>query len=543
MKITFLGHAGALIETDDVRLVCDPWFSEGGAFLSGWHQLPDNSACAGLMADATHVYVSHDHEDHFDADVLNALDPSVRLLMPDYPLPSWHRLVEGLRGPAPTLLQDGEVFEAGSLRLRLVLSPTPRHQDSALVIEDTATGQVVVNLNDCQVDRAQLRMLRRLYPRVDVVMAQFSGATWFPFAYSFPPEQAAAASAAKKANSLRRWTRYMRALKPRAAVAFAGPPILLDPSLTPHFFDPASIFTTPPDLLRWLEQEQPDLASRCVAPLPGDVLEVATARLTPDAGIREEFDWARLPEYTERYARRRASAVARVLAAHPDPRNDLFDDFARHFEALFQVAEKACREVGAVVAFDVRGPGGGTWFVDFPELRVRRGDPDDTPHDYRFTLESRFVPAVLRGEMNWEEFFFSFRFSAWRPSLDAYNEELMSVLRCSAPDDLAAYTAQLDRVRERTPGTFRLETGAGSFTVPDTCPHVGAKLGAEDYDPEQNTIVCPQHGWRFEVPSGHCLNGRARLDITPSAPEPAPAAEDHSPTGTRQEKEAHHDRP
>ncbi|MEW2514655.1 MBL fold metallo-hydrolase [Streptomyces sp. NPDC046870] len=524
MKITFLGHAGALIETDEVRLVCDPWFSETGAFLAGWHQLPDNSACAGLLDGATHVYVSHDHEDHFDADVLAALDPSVRLLMPDYRLPGWHRLVSALPGPAPTLLGDGEVFEAGSLRLRLVMSPMAQHQDSALVIEDTATGQVVVNLNDCQVDRTQLRMLRRLYPRIDVVMAQFSGATWFPFAYSFPAEEAAEAAARKRTNSMRRWARYMRALDPRTAVAFAGPPILLDPALTPHFFDPASIFTTPPELLRWLEAEHPGLAARCVAPLPGDVLDVGPAALTPDARIRQDFDWARLEEYTERYARRRAPAIERVLAARPEPRADLFDAFREHFQALFRSAEKTCRAVDAVVGFDIRGAGGGFWLVDFRRLRVwRGGDPEDAGHDYRFTLDSRFLPPILSGESTWEEFFFSFRFTAWRPSVEAYNEELMSVLRRSSPGDLAEHAAQLDRARRQPGGTFRLTTAEGTYLVEDTCPHMGARLQAEDHDPGQNVVVCPQHGWRFEVPGGRCLNGRARLGIVPASPEGADA--------------------
>jgi UDP-MurNAc hydroxylase len=529
MKIQFLGHAGVRIETDDVRLVCDPWFSERGAFLSGWHQLPDNSACAGATEDATHVYVSHDHQDHFDADVINALDPSVRLLMPDYPSPGWHRLVGSLRGPVPTLLADGEVVTAGSsLRLRLITSPTPRHQDSALVIEDNATGQVVVNLNDCQVDRDQLLMIRRLYPRIDAVLAQFSGATWFPFAYSFPQQEQIEAAARKKTNSLRRWTRYMQALNPRRAVAFAGPPILLDPALTPHFFGPSSVFSTPVELQEWLEEEHPALAARCLAPLPGDVLDLDDGRLLPNQEIRETFDWADLEGYAEEYARRRAPAIESELAAHPHPEGSLFDDFAAHFEDLFRVGEKTCRAVDAVVGFEILGPGGGHWLVDFRQLRVEQvAALDQVDHQYRFTLESRFLPAIFRAEMSWEEFFFSFRFRAWRPSLDSYNEELMSVLRCSAPDDLVEYTAQLERVRQRGSGSFRLETGDGAYLVPDTCPHNGARLSAEDYDPAHNQIVCPQHGWRYALPTGRCLNGRAQLDVVPAGPDgPSPETEE-----------------
>lgn len=516
MKITFLGHAGLLVEAEGIRLVCDPWFSPGGAFLSGWHQLPDNGHVAHLVGTATHVYVSHDHQDHFDADVLAALDPTVTLLMPDYPLPSWRRLTRTLQAPAPTLLGDDEVFTAGPLRLRLIISPTPRHQDSALVIEDTVSGEVVINLNDCQVDRDQLRTMRERHPRVDVVLAQFSGATWFPFAYSFDEAEQATAAERKKLNSMRRWEGYMRALEPRTAVAFAGPPALLDPELAPHFLSSTSVFTTPPQLLDWLRAEHPELAARTEAPLPGDILDVTSGAVVEDPEVRSDFDWSDLPPYLEKYALRRAPAIAAVLADHPAPAGDLYPEFAAHFTGLFDEGEVLCRAVDAVVAFDVHGPGGGFWLVDFRDLSVRQGKDEDTDkHDYRFTVHSRFLPHLLAGEASWEEFFFSFRFSAWRPGIAAYNEELMSVLRCSTPGDLAEYLHQLERRRNRRAGTFRLQTAAGTFAVSDTCPHLGGRLGPEDYDADLDAVVCPQHGWRFSLPSGDCANGRAVLGVAP----------------------------
>lgn len=243
---------------------------------------------------------------------------------------------------------------------------------------------------------------------------------------------------------------------------------------------------------------------------------MASGELTADPKIREEFDWDDLPAYTEAYARRRAPAIAEVLARHPAPRSSLYEEFTAHFTALFQAGERLCRAVDAVVAFDVQGPGGGFWLVDFRSLRVSEGSgPTTDPHDYRFTLPSRFVPDILDGGMSWEEFFFSFRFTAWRPGIGAYNEELMSVLRCSAPDDLAEY---LDRTaQDREPGEFRLEAASGTYLVSDTCPHLGARLGPQDYDPELESVVCPQHGWRFALPDGACSNGRARLGVTPQS--------------------------
>ncbi|GGK16343.1 putative Rieske 2Fe-2S iron-sulfur protein [Pilimelia terevasa] len=516
MKITFLGHAGVHIAAGATRLVCDPWFSAHGAFLGGWHPLPDNGDCAPLVDDATHVYVSHGHEDHLDRDVLASLPAGVPVFLPHFRRPGWRRLLRALgRGLDVQPLVDGAVVEAGQLRLRLVLSPTARHEDSALVVEDRVTGLVAVNLNDCQLDADQLRAIRAAYPRVDVALSQYSGATWFPFAYDFPVADRVAAAAQKKMNSMRRWHRAMSILQPNTAIAFAGPPMPLDPALTPFFFGPDSIFTTPSELRDWLDATDPDLSRRCHIPMPGDVLDLDGEVFVPDPdGPR--LDWADLNAYVTEYAKRRAPAIEAQLAALPSPTPDLFARFAGHFGRLFVAAPSVCRGVDALVAFDITGAHGGCWLVDFRRLEVTAssdgfGDAGTRP-DYRFGIDSRFLPTILSGGMSFEDFFFSFRFRASRPSIGAYNEELMSVLRFSNPADLVFYGRSLDQEQQPT-SSFRLCTPLGTYDVPDRCPHNGARLGPEDYQPGDHTVVCGQHGWRFRLPSGECLNGRATLAV------------------------------
>jgi hypothetical protein len=63
-------------------------------------------------------------------------------------------------------------------------------------------------------------------------------------------------------------------------------------------------------LLDWLEEENPGLAKRTEAPLPGDVLDVASGSVTRDAGMHSSFDWSDLrptSRSTRRAARRRSS--------------------------------------------------------------------------------------------------------------------------------------------------------------------------------------------------------------------------------------------
>jgi L-ascorbate metabolism protein UlaG (beta-lactamase superfamily) len=58
MRITHLGHAAVLVETDDARILIDP-----GNLSAAWHQLTDLDA----------VLVTHQHPDHLDPDHVGAL--------------------------------------------------------------------------------------------------------------------------------------------------------------------------------------------------------------------------------------------------------------------------------------------------------------------------------------------------------------------------------------------------------------------------------------------------------------------------------------
>ena len=65
MQVTLINHACVKIAIGDAVILCDPWLS-GPAFNNGWDLLIKTPLTLDeVMAGVTHIWVSHEHPDHF----------------------------------------------------------------------------------------------------------------------------------------------------------------------------------------------------------------------------------------------------------------------------------------------------------------------------------------------------------------------------------------------------------------------------------------------------------------------------------------------
>ncbi|MGH7620836.1 MAG: MBL fold metallo-hydrolase, partial [Gemmatimonadaceae bacterium] len=372
MRVMSLGHAGLLIEAAGVRIACDPWLSERGAFLGGWFQLPQNHHLKSQLIDGglDVLYVSHGHLDHFDLDTLRDLPRDLTLVVASFPSRPWVEQVRAL-GFREVLFLDGEKTAevAPGVHVQVITEDSAYFADSALIVE--ADGQVLVNLNDCHISEPQAARIVERHPRIAAVFAQFSGANWYPFVYDFPEQVRIEAARNKVQNSFLRWKRYMDGLQPAWAVPFAGPPALLDPDTRRYLDGPDSIFPLPPALISWLAVNDPPLCDRTLPLLPGDWLHLPDGRVERDEAMHAEFAWDRLASYIDRYVERMAPAIAAAIASFPWPRDSLFSRFSAYFQGMLAAGPRLATRVDARVLFDIEGDGGGRWLVDFRELAVR----------------------------------------------------------------------------------------------------------------------------------------------------------------------------
>ncbi|MBD2898268.1 putative Rieske 2Fe-2S iron-sulfur protein [Actinomadura sp. RB99] len=509
--VTFIGHAGVSVHARAFHLLADPWLAPTGAFIGAWHQYPRNDHLdTDRLLAADWVAVSHEHLDHFDPWVIGRLPRRTRILIPRYPGPAFReRMAEAAGSRQVIEIEPWEKFPLDNRGSWITVIPelSPMCHDAAFLI--VADGRGILHCNDARLTAAQARRAKHLAGgRLDLMALQTSGASWHPICYEYPAEEMAKVSMDKRVSKLRAAQRLVRQTQPELAVPFAGPPCFLDGEvdhLNWVLGQRDGAFCDPEVSAEWLREHLPRQRWECFK--PGDTVDLDTGGIVRDP-VSAEFSFAddERPAYLKQYAEDRKELIEGVLAEYPEPGPDLFARFTAHFEHLGSLSDYFLRQIAMLVRFEITGPNGGVWDVDFsPEgLTVGEASPDARPH-YRITTAGRWLDSVLTGRMAWEDLLISFRLSLYRDP-DVYNDYLVGLLKhANAPalNAVEAYETGRDESERIT-----VEWAGGCYDIPRYCPHAGEDLsvGAVIRDGQ---VHCLAHNFAFDLATGSCVNARA----------------------------------
>ncbi len=529
MQITFLGHAGFLVETSQALILMDPWLSREGAFASGWMQFPRNhhlapEVRARLVASskARYLYLSHEHKDHYDPAFLATLPKELTVVLAAFRRPVLAEQLNALGFSRVVLLEDGDVLPVPGGHLRLYLTDSVLNRDSALLV--SVEGRTFLNLNDCKVHDRLARIAAEDGP-IDVFSAQYSGAVWHPICYEYGPEQMADISRRKMLGKFEAVARGITAVQPRVYLTSAGPACFLDPKLFHRNFLEPGIFPRAPRFFEYLERRLRGLGTRFLEPMPGDVLDVATAELAPEGS--ERVDEEHLHGYLTRYAAAQADlyAARAEQAKGVDPR-EVLRRLQHALEA--KLAQLGVPEhPGVPLYVDLEELPHQYLRVDFALQLVERMPWVADIQRYALTVAAADILPVLDGTMNWEDFLLSFRIRLSRIP-EAYDAVLHGFLALQ-PEDLRAFATMVGAPAAREE---RLTVSASGkrYEIQRFCPHQGADL-ADAWVEDGHLLVCPRHRWCFDLEkAGRCEHNGSSLHAVevhtpvPAPPPPEPAA-------------------
>jgi UDP-MurNAc hydroxylase len=506
MLVTSLGHAGLQIEYQGTRLQMDPWLSPTGAFQASWFQWPDNSHLIDQLEMPHAVAISHEHLDHVDAWWLGRLPRVTPVYVPRYPLSA---LREKVLASGQTNIREVEAWTdvevLPGIQLFFVPERSPMNHDSAMVVRSQAN--VLLNANDARLCPLQLHEIRAKVGHIDLLALQGAGASWYPMVYQYSNEQKKRLSYRKRMAKFAYVVQAVRAAEPDLVLPFAGPPAFLDTELF-HLNNEMKegIFPDHEQVAAWMQGQGYNNVRFL---FPGDQLDLRTRAIARDPHW-ENFSYAERDFYLSAYADRRRDQIAAVKAEFPNPDYDLWTSFNIYFEKLLTFSPYFNHRIGMKVGFEITGPGGFNGAVDFRDgsFGVSR---DLNGIEYKYTFESRWLPAILDQRIPWEDFLLSCRIQAWREP-DVYNDYLLGLLKFADPQALAAVEAW-----ERTPRgeeTIMVRSGARTFEVQRFCPHAGQDLLEVGEILPGDVIRCNGHHFEFDLVSGTCTNGKTETLTT-----------------------------
>jgi hypothetical protein len=176
LQLTLINHACVKLALGDVVVLCDPWLS-GSAFNNGWDLLIKTPMeIDAAMAGVTHIWVSHEHPDHFVPKFFIDISAAYRSIPVLFQQTRDKRVKSFIekQGFTVTELADRREQTIGKVRVTCGVS---EFYDSWLHLRDGAHS--VLNLNDCaEGEQTELRNIARLTGPIDLLLTQFSYAAW-----------------------------------------------------------------------------------------------------------------------------------------------------------------------------------------------------------------------------------------------------------------------------------------------------------------------------------------------------------------------------
>jgi UDP-MurNAc hydroxylase len=242
MKASLLRSATVLLETNGLKILTDPWLVDG-EYYGSWAHYPPYQFDEETFHDVDFIYISHIHPDHLSSKTMALLPRHIPVLIHAYATRFLRANIEAMGFKAVELPHNQRIHLKNNVHINILAADNCNPElcgrffgctqfqrslgstqiDSLSAIEDGTN--VVVNVNDCPFYLAEecLQLIKAQYPDVDLLLTGYSGAG--PYPQCFPQLNAAErdqAAAAKKLQFLKQGESFIRAVRPRYCVPFAG---------------------------------------------------------------------------------------------------------------------------------------------------------------------------------------------------------------------------------------------------------------------------------------------------------------------------------
>lgn len=337
MKITFIGHASILIETQGLSILSDPWW-KGPCFGAQWWIYPEPYLDPVRGRKLDYLYVSHGHHDHFHPQTLYTLNKDAKVL-----------IAKGLDLHEPIAELGFHVVEVGpndvvdlGFGVSCQISET-KNGDTMMAVTDGR--ETCLNLNDAvhalpaSTRSHFIQQIRKRYPSIDYLFCGYGTASHFPNCYVIPGMDREKTAVMRQRYFNKCWADIVSQVAPRFAFPFAADVAFLDDDL---FWcnEPVHNSERPTDVFT---QQYGTAQTHVVDIAPGFVIE--NGSITSNRRFHSVSSEALRQSFAESISKvnhpSSVSAdavreVAQLLAQNIEHRREYFGGFAGNYKCLLK---------------------------------------------------------------------------------------------------------------------------------------------------------------------------------------------------------------
>ena len=492
MKVKFFGHNCFFLQGKSQSILIDPWLTDKGAFFGSWYQWPLNHHCKSNLISAlkkqknVFLYISHEHQDHFDIDTLNLLLPHIsKCIIPKYH-DSFLRDQLKLIGYNVIELNDLQrLFLSKNDFIELIIVDTGVNHDSTAIIN--LDDEVFVNQNDCKIFD---RLSYLADTKVDYYSVQFSGATGHPVCFDMNDEKKKQISKKKAITKLTAVRNAIKIVNPKYYLPSAGPAIFpfLNEDLS---FGKNNVFIHQPDLIKFLEKSKAKIV--CLRPGEEFNKEINNSPVSPPTAIELST------------LKTKVTCLFEEISKH-----DLDTDLLKEQVLLrLRQIENLKFDKCPLLIFD--------WGNEGLEINLNDGSVNDlNMSQYNWTdnymclkATPSYFALMANSKYRWQDISLSFRATIVREP-DIFNTFINIFIFSDLSNIRAGFETTLDINEERI--VVVNPHNGKNYEISRFCPHNGADLKHAEINLQGN-LVCPRHSWQFDLDlGGRCKSAKATIE-------------------------------
>ena len=479
-NLKFWGHNCFSIESNKTLLITDPWFSKSGAFFGSWFQYPKNHHLQDDILNLINkykdinIFISHEHQDHYDKAFLSKINKRAKLLIPSYKDKSFKNDCLSLDLKVDEIKDAEKIYLNKNFWIKPYISHIGINHDSAILISTDKFN--FFNQNDCKIfDR-----LEEISETIDYYSVQYSGATWHPSNFILSDIRKKEISFKKVSNKLNSVLNGINKLKPKYFLPAAGPAIF--PYLKENLsFGVDNIFIHQNYLNDYLKNNSINTALYL---RPGENLDTTKIMpIQPPSNNNEIVEykkdtidiWDQLDLSFDRSLLEKSifDRLERIKDIDIINTPILIFNFENNFNDKDYLNNKKI-------------------FIDLSNKKILSEFKYDAPYEEIIADKQYF--ALMHSNQRWQNVYLSLRAKVLREP-DIFSNDLNIFLFSDVENIRENFIVTRNISNERV----KIKNKKGEiYEINRYCPHNGADLCNAEINSD-NYLICPRHGWKFDL--------------------------------------------